>query len=52
MLDNVVTHRAGTMSAFVISVARLSLMFLPPYLPEFNSIGQLWAYGKRTVLVN
>jgi putative transposase len=52
VLDNAATHRAKAVSAFVASVDRLSLVFLPPYSPELGPIEKLWAYVKRTVLGN
>lgn len=52
VLDNAAIHRAKAVSAFVETVERLSLVYLPPYSPEFNPIEQVWAYVKRNVLGN
>ncbi|OOV11912.1 DDE endonuclease [Deinococcus sp. LM3] len=52
VLDNAAIHRAKAVSAFVETQARLSLVYLPPYSPEFNPIEKVWAYVKRNVLGN
>ena len=31
---------------------RLSIVYLPPYTPEFNPVEQVWAYVKRHLLAN
>ncbi|WP_205684195.1 IS630 family transposase [Deinococcus sp. LM3] len=52
VLDNAAIHRAKAVSAFVETQDRLSLVYLPPYSPEFNPIEKVWAYVKRNVLGN
>ncbi|OWL99198.1 hypothetical protein CBQ26_00015 [Deinococcus indicus] len=52
VLDNAAIHRAKAVSAFVEAQDRLSLVYLPPYSPEFNPIEKVWAYVKRNVLGN
>lgn len=52
VLDNARIHKAKEMQAFLKDNARLSLMYLPPYTPEFNPVEQVWAYVKRHVLAN
>lgn len=52
ILDNAAIHRSKAVSAFVESQQRLSLVYLPPYSPEFNPIEKVWAYIKRNVLGN
>lgn len=52
VLDNAAIHRAKAVSAFVETQDRLSLVYLPPYSPEFNPIKKVWAYVKRNVLGN
>ena len=52
VLDNAAIHRAKAVSAFVETVQRLSLVYLPPYSPEFNPIEKVWAYVKRNMLGN
>ena len=52
VLDNAAIHKAKAVSAFVETVTRLSLVYLPPYSPELNPIEKVWAYVKRNVLGN
>jgi putative transposase len=52
VLDNAAIHRAKAVSAFVETVERLTLVYLPPYSPELNPIEKVWAYIKRNVLGN
>ena len=52
VLDNAAIHRSKAVSAFVETQPRLSLVYLPPYSPEFNPIEKVWAYIKRNVLGN
>nr|WP_249394171.1 IS630 family transposase [Deinococcus sp. QL22] len=51
VLDNAAIHRAKAVSAFVETVERLTLVYLPPYSPELNPIEKVWAYVKRNILV-
>ena len=52
VLDNAGIHRAKAVQACVDRHARLSLVYLPPYAPELNTIELVWAYVKRNVLGN
>ncbi|MFC3860149.1 IS630 family transposase [Deinococcus antarcticus] len=52
VFDNARIHKAKVVQAFLKDNARLSLMYLPPYTPEFNPVEQVWAYVKRHVLAN
>ena len=52
VLDNAAIHRSKAVSAFVETVGRLSLVYLPPYSPELNPIEKVWAYVKRNILGN
>ena len=52
VLDNAGIHRSKATQAFVETHERLSLVFLPPYAPEWNPIELVWAYVKRNVLGN
>lgn len=52
VLDNAGIHRSKAVQTFVESHERLSLVYLPPYAPELNPIGLVWAYVKRDVVGN
>lgn len=52
VLDNAAIHRTKAVSAFVETVERLSLVYMPPYSPELNPIEKICAYMKRNVVGN
>lgn len=52
VLDNAAIHKAKVVQAFLKESSRISLVYLPPYTPEFNPVEHVWAYVKRHVLVN
>ena len=52
VFDNARIHRAKVVQAFLKANPRLSIVYLPPYTPEFNPVEQVWAYVKRHLLAN
>ncbi|GAA5502355.1 IS630 family transposase ISDra3 [Deinococcus xinjiangensis] len=52
ILDNAAIHKAKVVQTFLHENSRLSVVYLPPYTPEFNPVEQVWAYVKRHMLVN
>ncbi|WP_211249055.1 transposase, partial [Deinococcus radiodurans] len=52
VFDNARIHRAKVVQEFLKVNPRLSIVYLPPYTPEFNPIEQVWAYVKRHLLAN
>ncbi len=48
VLDNARSHHGGNLSALV-SAAGCSLLYLPPYSPDFNPIELAWGWIKQKV---
>ena len=48
VLDNAQTHHGGKI-AEIVEAAGCSLLYLPPYSPDFNPIELAWAWIKRVV---
>ena len=48
VLDNARTHHGGKI-AEIVEAAGCSLLYLPPYSPDFNPIELAWAWIKRVV---
>lgn len=52
--DGAPIHRAGAVKEYLASAegARITLLSLPPYAPECNSIEWLWAWVKKSFFAN
>ena len=49
VLDRAMIHRSKAVQAFVLLHERLSLVYLPLYAPELNTIELIWTDHKRNV---
>lgn len=50
VVDGHPVHKSALVRQYVESQAgKLQLFFLPPYLPQFNPVEQVWAHVKRRV---
>jgi transposase len=53
ILDRASYHRAKSLKPFLEQYqSRLTLIFLPPYSPELNSIERVWRITRRKVTHN
>lgn len=52
VLDNARIHHAKLLEPFLNANKRLTLVFLPPYSPEFNIVEGLWKWLKSDVINN
>lgn len=52
ILDNARIHHAKLIQPFLSENKRLSLVFLPPYIPNLNLIEGLWKWLKADVIAN
>ena len=48
VMDNYVIHKSPKVKA-LIEAAGCTLIFLPPYSPDFNPIEHFWAHLKNTI---
>ncbi|GMO01749.1 hypothetical protein PthstB1num2_37920 [Parageobacillus thermoglucosidasius] len=53
VLDNAKIHRAKVLQPFFHEhEERLTLVFLPPYSPNFNLVERIWGWLKESVIAN
>lgn len=53
ILDNAPIHHAKLLKPFLQeNEYRLTLLFLPPYSPQLNTVERIWGWLKGSVIVN
>ena len=52
VLDNVAYHHAKKLKAWLVTIKKLELVYLPPYSPDLNPIERVWWYMRKKITHN